>query len=135
MPEISLTEAQEFAAPAGIDSETIQYPRALQDDHGEIVATKALIDINAERGRQIVQERHSPEDDLQYTNGQLARAAACYALSSASVFGIYSRAEALWPWPPIWFKPKNPRRDLVRAGALILAEIERLDRKEANRDS
>jgi hypothetical protein len=27
-----------------------------------------------------------------------------------------------------WWKPTNRRRDLVKAGALILAEIERLDR-------
>ena len=36
-----------------------------------------------------------------------------------------------WPiaWEDKWWKPKNPRRDLVRAAALIIAEIERLDRK------
>lgn len=33
-----------------------------------------------------------------------------------------------WPWGSSWWKPKDPRRDLVRAGALILAEIERIDR-------
>ena len=35
----------------------------------------------------------------------------------------------LWPWAAEWWKPKDCRRNLVRAGALILAEIERLDRK------
>lgn len=29
-----------------------------------------------------------------------------------------------------WWKPTNRRRDLVKAAALILAEIERLDRKD-----
>lgn len=35
-----------------------------------------------------------------------------------------------WPttWAEDWWKPKNPRRDLVRAAALLIAEIERLDR-------
>jgi len=33
-----------------------------------------------------------------------------------------------WPWAEKWWKPKNERRDLVKAAALILAEIERLDR-------
>ncbi len=35
-----------------------------------------------------------------------------------------------WPesWASCWFKPKDRRRDLIKAGALILAEIERLDR-------
>jgi hypothetical protein len=59
---------------------------------------------------------------------QLAVAAACYALSAAGC-----RTEALWQiwprsWSISWLKPTNPRRDLVKAGALILAEIERLDR-------
>jgi hypothetical protein len=33
-----------------------------------------------------------------------------------------------WPWESTAWKPKGTRADLVRAGALILAEIERLDR-------
>lgn len=37
----------------------------------------------------------------------------------------------VWPWDESWWKPTNRRRDLVKAGALILAEIERLDRAEA----
>jgi len=28
-----------------------------------------------------------------------------------------------------WWKPKGPRRDLIRAAALIVAEIERIDRR------
>jgi hypothetical protein len=36
-----------------------------------------------------------------------------------------------WPWEDKWWKPKDRRRDLVRAGALIVAEIERLDRLAA----
>jgi len=34
-----------------------------------------------------------------------------------------------WPWNMVWWKPKNYRRDLVKAAALLVAEIERLDRK------
>ncbi|MNY70647.1 hypothetical protein D3C86_2088230 [compost metagenome] len=34
-----------------------------------------------------------------------------------------------WPWSEDWWKPSpEPRRNLVKAGALILADIERLDR-------
>lgn len=33
-----------------------------------------------------------------------------------------------WPWHRVWWKPSTRRRNLVKAGALILAEIERLDR-------
>ena len=37
-----------------------------------------------------------------------------------------------WPasWSTDWWKPKTPRRDLVRAAALLIAEIERIDRKD-----
>jgi hypothetical protein len=33
-----------------------------------------------------------------------------------------------WPWGNEYFKPKDPVRDLVRAGALIAGEIDRLER-------
>lgn len=36
-----------------------------------------------------------------------------------------------WPFPPRSWKPKDRRRDLVRAAALLVAEIERLDREAA----
>lgn len=36
----------------------------------------------------------------------------------------------LWPWDREWWKPKDRRRNLVRAAALLIAEIERLDRAE-----
>lgn len=32
-----------------------------------------------------------------------------------------------------WWKPKDRRRNLVKAGALIVAEIERLDRLASGR--
>lgn len=43
-----------------------------------------------------------------------------------------STAVAEWPWTgwaTEWFKPKDDRYNLVRAAALLLAEIERLDRR------
>lgn len=60
----------------------------------------------------------------------MAKAAACYALQSAAPgnHGDYLR---FWPWDSSWWRPKDARRDLVRAAALLLAEIERLDRAAA----
>ncbi len=37
----------------------------------------------------------------------------------------------LWPWDVTWWKPKSPRADLERAGALVIAGIEKIDRAEA----
>jgi hypothetical protein len=34
----------------------------------------------------------------------------------------------MWPWARQWWKPTGARRDLVKAAALLLAEIERIDR-------
>lgn len=54
-----------------------------------------------------------------------AGAAACYAYASSGSAIIKG-----WPWDERWWKPEGGRRDLVKAGALIIAEIERLDRLE-----
>lgn len=87
----------------------------------------AVQDVLAERRRQIEVEGRTPETDDRYCAADLALAGACYALSAG---GKDAAAESFWPWSDRWWRPTNPRRDLVKAGALILAEIERLDREE-----
>lgn len=93
-------------------------------------------EIAAERRRQVEEEGFDARHDDQHGDGAMARAAAAYAAHSARFDG----AEALggkyqikappgeWPWAWRWWRPKDPRRDLIRAGALIVAEIERRDR-------
>ena len=96
----------------------------------EEVMSKALEDIAAERQRQISAEGWTPEHDDEHDDGELAMAAACYA--EASVFGnAMEQCPSSWPWSPEWWKPSDPRRNLVKAGALIVAEIERLDRRKS----
>lgn len=89
----------------------------------------ALADIAAERRRQMEVEGWTPEHDDQYQQGAMAMAAACYALEAYRP-PSYKRfnPRAWWPWDSRWWKPTTARRDLVKAGALIAAEIERLDR-------
>ncbi|EPF1363154.1 hypothetical protein ACOAOW_07280 [Pseudomonas aeruginosa] len=92
---------------------------------------QAWLDVQAERRRQITAEGWTPEHDDEHSHGQMARAAACYALagSSAPNDGTAALLVSLaWPWDQQWWKPTSARRDLIKAGALILAEIERLDR-------
>ena len=86
----------------------------------------ALSDVAGERRRQIEQEGWTPEHDDEHTRGEMATAAASYAV--AGLEGGEALAIGLWPWAREWWKPKSRRLDLVRAGALIVAEIERLDR-------
>jgi hypothetical protein len=41
-------------------------------------------------------------------------------------------SETKWPWHPDWWKPsRDPVQNLVKAGALIAAEIDRLQRVQA----
>ena len=90
------------------------------------VPSDAARDVLVERQRQISGEGWSTGHDDEHTESEMALAAACYACAAAG----YRRSAMppMWPWSEAWWKPANGRRDLVRAGALILAEIERLDR-------
>ncbi|HCF9240829.1 TPA: hypothetical protein NI607_005288 [Pseudomonas aeruginosa] len=89
-------------------------------------APEAWRDVLAERRRQVEIKGHSLEGDDGYISGQLAAAAACYALWAADVpMDLWER---LWPWHRNWFKHGTPRQMMVKAGGLVLAEIERLDR-------
>lgn len=89
--------------------------------------TAAAADVLAERLRQVATEGWTPAHDDEYEHGELADAAGCYALSS-ELFDCAGEPPRPWPWPDEWWKPTSRRRDLVKAGALILAEIERIDR-------
>lgn len=82
--------------------------------------------IAAERQRQIDAEGYTPEHDDEHDRGEIADAAACYA----------ARKRELWPWvnqPKMAERPTRDERmrELVKAGALIAAEIDRLLRSEA----
>jgi len=87
--------------------------------------------IFAERRRQIEVEGWTPEHDDAHTEGELLRAAILYHRHGTG-WGIPYHADGTprwWPWEPKWWKPKDRRSDLIRAGALCLAEEERLSRK------
>jgi hypothetical protein len=92
--------------------------------------------VLAERRRQIeVEGWDSPHDD-EHQRGELARAGGCYALKAHMHYtdpvGYVADPRAFmpnqWPWESEWWKPQGFRRDLVKAGALILAEGEKCDR-------
>jgi hypothetical protein len=97
--------------------------------------TQGARDVLAERQRQISAEGWTPEHDDEHGGGHIANAAAAYAHYAAG--GGYKRARELWPWSDNYWKPgdwanlTDRRRCLVKAGALILAEIERMDRRAA----
>lgn len=88
------------------------------------IQSQALRDVTAERQRQQSTKGYSTQQDDTYIGGELAAAAISYIEPM--------EAESYWPadWHDDSFKPSDYRRNLVKAGALILAEIERIDRQE-----
>jgi hypothetical protein len=91
--------------------------------------------IRAERIRGIVEEGWTHEHDDTHSLGQLGQAGACYAETAAVLvaeggFEIPScYVHKNWPFERKWFKPSgDPILNLVKAGALIAAEIDRLQR-------
>lgn len=96
--------------------------------------------IAAERERQQVAEGYGDYHDNLHDGGEMAEAAACYAeLSSGLVSGgtvdelrelyLDGMGTLTWPWEDEAWKPvDDPIRNLVKAGALIVAEIERIQR-------
>ena len=83
-------------------------------------------EIAKERARQT--KRYSLRHDDEYKADELTRAAIHYAtagLLSNELSGVK------WPWDLRAWKPEGHRRNLIRAAALIVADIERYDRREA----
>ena len=90
--------------------------------------------IASERERQLCIEGFSRDSDEQYREGELARAATAYVQLAAMDLQVGSRTHIasqeppfFWPWAPEWWKPADARHDLVRAGALIAAQIDLID--------
>lgn len=97
--------------------------------------------ITAERQRQICEEGFTPECDERYSHCELLDAAICYAgVAGSIVLGTDGGKEAAvgllqsWPWPPSCWKPtSDPISNLVKAAALIAAEIDRLQHVKVQR--
>lgn len=150
MPEptvvrVSATDERALVALAvshGIRFQTnealLAFATALRTTGGRDLSLAAR-DVLAERCRQVGVEGWTHEHDDEHSNGEMATAAACYAMCAGRPEPEWlhpTMAKAFqppkwWPWAPGWWKPRSPRKDLVKAGALVLAEIERIDRAVA----
>ncbi len=112
------------------------------------MSNSVIDEIAKERMRQIQSEGWTEAHDDKHFDESLAQAAACYALpekmrkiepahwTGAARYDDSQWVEArwkLWPWrwDFSWWKPSDRRRDLIKAAALIVAEIERMDRMTA----
>ena len=96
--------------------------------------------IALERQRQIDEEGWTPEHDDEHPHCELSQAAKTYITAAQLVarggdpsFLNIASVNIHWPWEPSWWKPSDdPIRNLVKAGALIAAEIDRLERHAAD---
>ena len=125
-----------WEAAVSLSEENVELKRKLYAAENQIAELEArtfnpaILDVIAERQRQKAVEGWTSEHDDAYQNSELADAAACYAINAHNQ-GLSTPAH--WPWAPDWWKQSGPRRDRVKAGALILAEIERIDRAAAGK--
>ena len=110
------------------------YKKSEKEKKEEPVKKSAIELISEERERQITKEGFGPEHDDMWADGELALAAASYAMTP-DARKDYSRTlnegePTTWPFDSKWWKPtpKDRIRELTKAGALIVAEIERLRR-------
>lgn len=92
--------------------------------------------IAAERQRQIDREGWTAEHDDQWEDGELRKAARVYLqwVGATYINRVDSEGRRAvppgWPWDREWWKPsEDVRADLVKAGALIAAELDRLNRQ------
>lgn len=111
-----------------VDSVEIYELESEERQGRETLAGSSGVDlIAAERARQVGEEGRTSEHDATHTDGALAVAAAVYAMPYNN-----SWKAQMWPFPePLRIGPRTwdgRIRDLVKAGALIAAEIDRLQR-------
>ena len=89
--------------------------------------------IAEERERQVTKEGWTKDGDLEYIGGELAKAAASYALPFSARKHYQNKGVPLFfPWDKEWWKP-SPNgidgrvKELAKAGSIIAAEIDRLN--------
>lgn len=96
--------------------------------------------IHEERARQVGEEGYDAEHDDSHTGGELALAAKTYCdisqcqhsgLTVAVIRDLMRIGHfASWPWPTEPPKLGSRLESLIKAGALIAAEIDRIKRAE-----
>lgn len=103
----------------------------IKDLADDLVTSQAALDVLRERASHAARGYTAEHDDGHIE--EMARAAACYAMPEPfreMIRTTLAPKPRYWPWAYRFWKPKpdNRRQELVVAAALLLAEIERIDR-------
>lgn len=82
--------------------------------------------IAFERNRQKMEEKYSEIHDSDHDNDELLLAAISYIENIIWPPIEGESVPEIWPWEQESWKPKDRKRNLIRAGALIAAELDRM---------
>lgn len=83
---------------------------------------KGISLIAKERRRQVTEEHFTDWCDMANFHGELLQAAVAYIKNDIAEFPEQ--------WDRKWFKPTTTKRNLEKAGALIAAELDRMQNAE-----
>lgn len=130
-----LDEIRRLAEPTDEQKSLHQLQQKLDDALAEnrqlherlrgVTATTGTYMIAVERERQIKDEGYDAEHDHVHAPMTLARAAVSYILCNDEKKRKIAK-NTYWPWEDMYYKPLDMKRNLVRAGALVAAAIDRL---------
>lgn len=134
---MGIKRGEHSARTTGLKISALEDIAAFVDFESGARTSRALLAIADEVNRVRAVEDFSQTHDDTHDCGELARAAACYALPEfARKFPTKTPAInylwELWPWENTWWKPSpdDRKRELVKAAGLLVAEWDRLDRLE-----
>lgn len=88
--------------------------------------SKGIELIAAERKRQIEVEGYNTKHDFNEPLDSIVAGAVSYALVDIDK----NQAEKWWKWEWKFWKPKDRKRNLIRAGALIAAALDKIEAQE-----
>jgi len=110
----------------------------MSDDPTNLPRKVGVTAILQERVRQITVEGFKSSNDDRYESGELCDAALSYTRAAARqlrgenityIRTMVNSGDIPWPWEDAWWKPsEDPQRNLEKAGALLAAEWDRLER-------
>lgn len=104
----------------------------LADDISAVMSGSALNALIAERVKQIT--RFGSAHDREHVPAELIAASNCYALTahdqlSGATSYDPNDVPAEWPWEDAAWKCRDPRTNLIKAGALLWAAVDLIDQR------
>lgn len=104
-------------------------------DRIQWIGEPAFLGIARQRMKQTLSKGYDAAHDDQHTRGELALAAACYAITTNDISDKHLIKATIWPFEREFWRPKGTRHNLEVAAALIVAELARLQRKDEREET